>query len=68
MAVSYEPLWHTLLSKKLKKQDLYTLDISTATVSKMGKNEYVALQILEKICLGLDCKIDDVVEILPNEE
>ena len=36
---------------------------STNTLAKLSKNESVTLSILEKICLNLNCKIEDVVEI-----
>lgn len=62
--ISYDPLWKLLIDKKLKKLELCkAADISTATLAKMGKNEYVALPILEKICLALDCPIESVIEI-----
>ena len=62
--VSYDPLWKLLIDNKMKKLDLCrVVEISTATLAKMGKNEYVALQILEKICLTLECKIEDVISI-----
>lgn len=60
--VSYRPLWVTLASKELKKKDLMALtSISSATVTKMGKNEYVALEVIDKICTALDCEISDIV-------
>lgn len=60
--VSYRPLWVTLASRDLKKKDLMALtSISSATVTKMGKNEYVALEVIDKICTALDCEISDVV-------
>ena len=60
--VLYKPLWVTMANKELKKKDLFEIaDISSATVAKMGKNEYVALEIIDKICTALDCEITDVV-------
>lgn len=60
--VSYRPLWVTLAGRDLKKKDLMALtSISSATVTKMGKNEYVALEVIDKICTALDCEISDVV-------
>lgn len=37
--------------------------ISANAVAKMGKNEYVSLQTLEKICLTLGCQLSDVIKI-----
>lgn len=65
--ISYNPLWHTLLDKNMKKLELCKVaDISTATLAKLSKNEPVALTILEKVCLALDCSIQEVVEIQPK--
>ncbi|MCI8801685.1 MAG: helix-turn-helix transcriptional regulator [Lachnospiraceae bacterium] len=37
--------------------------ISRSTVFKMVNNEYVALDVLVRICMALDCGMDDMVEI-----
>lgn len=64
MAVNYKPLWLLLIEKDLNKTELSKLaNISTNAVAKMGKNEYVSLQTLEKICLVLDCQLNNVVQI-----
>ena len=62
--VSYKRLWETLKKKKIRKHDLMELaDISSTTLTKLNKNEIVALTVLIKICKALDCRIEDVVEI-----
>lgn len=62
--VSYKPLWYTLLSHDLKKSDLVKRGtVSSATMAKMGKNEYVALEVLDRICTDLGCPIEAIVEI-----
>ncbi len=62
--VSYKPLWHTLLSHDMKKMDLVERGtVSRATLAKMGKDEYVALEVIDRICAELDCPIEAVVEI-----
>lgn len=58
--VSYDPLWITLVKKKMKKKDLYNI-VSSATVARMGRGEYVSLEVIDKICVALDCGIGDVV-------
>lgn len=62
--VSYKPLWHTLVSLDLKKMDLVKRGaVSRATLAKLGKNEYVALEVIDRICTDLGCPIEAVVEI-----
>lgn len=64
MALSYKKLWKLLIDKDLKKKDLPALaDISTATVTKLGKNENVQTEVLEKICKALNCDISDIMEM-----
>lgn len=68
MAVSYKPLWHTLIEKDMNREDLKkAANITSNVVARMGRNEYVNLESIEKICLALDCKIEDVVEIFKEE-
>lgn len=65
--VSYQKLWETLKKKNIRKHDLMEIaGISSTTLTKLNKNEIVALTILIKICKALDCQIEDVVEI--NDE
>lgn len=67
--LSYKPLWHTLLDKKIKKLELCKIaGISTATLAKLGKDENVNTEMLNKICKSLDCRIDEVVEFVRDEE
>ena len=62
--VTYQRLWKTLEQKKIRKHDLMELaGISSTTLTKLNKNEIVALTVLVKICKALDCCIEDIVEI-----
>ena len=64
MAISYKKLWKLLIDKYLKKKDLQKLaGISSASITKLGKNENVNTDILEKICKALDCDIADIMEM-----
>ena len=65
MAVSYKKLWKLLIDKDIKKKDLSTMaGVSPATITKMGKNGHVTTEVLLKICTALDCRIDDIMEIV----
>lgn len=69
MALSYKPLWHLLVEKKMNKEDLKrAANITSNIVSRMSKDTYVNLDSLEKICLSLDCTLNDVVEIVKDTE
>jgi len=68
MAISYKKLWKLLIDRDLKKKNLPTLaGISSASVTKLGKNENVNTETLEKICRALNCDISDIMEMSENE-
>lgn len=63
--VTYQRLWDSLEKKNIRKHDLMKLaDISSTTLTKLNKDEIVALTVIVKICKALDCRIEDVVEIV----
>lgn len=64
MAVSYRKLWKLLIDRDMKKKDLRTISgISTNALAKLGKNDRVGTDILEKICISLNCDVGDIMEI-----
>lgn len=68
MAVSYNKLWKLLIDKKMKRTEMQRLaGISGNVLSRMGKDEYVSMESIEKICTLLRCDIGDVMEIIPSE-
>jgi DNA-binding Xre family transcriptional regulator len=67
MAVSYKKLWKLLIDMDIKKKDLSAkAGVSPATITKMGKGGHVTTEVLAKICSALGCKMDDIVEIIPE--
>ena len=42
--------------------------ITTNALAKLGKNEHVSTQVLEKVCNVLNCEIQDIMEFIPDEE
>lgn len=68
MTLSYNKLWKLLIDKNMTKTQLRILSgITSNALAKLGKNESVQLDTIAKICEVLNCKLDDVVELLPNE-
>lgn len=64
MAVSYRKLWKLLIDKDMKKKDLRMVTgISTNALAKLGKNDRVTTDVIEKICLALNCDVGDIMEI-----
>ncbi len=65
MAVSYDRLWKTLIDKKMNRTDLKNAaGISFNILAKLGRNEFVSMESIYKICVALNCRIEDVMEFV----
>lgn len=63
MPVSYDKLWKMLIDKKMKRTDLKEISgISFNVLAKLGKNKYVSMESIYKICIALNCDVNDVME------
>ena len=68
MARSYNKLWKLMIDKKINKTQLCkAAGITTNAMAKLGRNESVPLETLEKICAVLDCTLDDIVEFSEDD-
>lgn len=68
MGVSYSKLFKLLIDKKMKKKDLMSAaKISPSTMAKLGKDEYVSVEVLVKVCHALSVDIGDIIEITPSQ-
>ena len=62
--ITYKPLWHTLLSLDMKKMDLVERGlVSRSTLAKMGRDEYVALEVVDRLCMELGCPVEAVIGV-----
>lgn len=67
MAVSYKKLLHMLIDKNMTIADLqrqagYSANIST----RLRNDSYISLETVEKICCVLNCKMDEIIEFIPD--
>ena len=69
MRVSYKKLWIKLVEKDMSKADLRkATDMAPSTLTKLNKNEYIALSILVRICGILECDIGDIMEVIKDDD
>lgn len=65
MDVSYNKLWKRLIDCNMNKTELrQKAKISTNAIAKLGRNEAVSMETLDKICKALECNIGDIVEFV----
>lgn len=69
MTISYKKLWIFLIEKDISPAMLRKdLNIATGTMTKMRKNEEVALSVLLRICDYLNCNIGDICDAVKKEK
>ncbi|MCF2554360.1 helix-turn-helix domain-containing protein [Faecalicatena contorta] len=69
MRMSYKKLWLMLVEKEISQATLRKdLKIATGTMTKLRRNEEVALSVLLRICEYLDCNIGDICDAVRTNE
>ena len=69
MPVSYDRLWKKLIDEKMNRTELKNrIGVSTTTLAKLGKNEQVSLDVLERICKEFNCNIGDIMDYVGEKE
>lgn len=68
MSITYNKLWILLANRGMNKTDLKeTSGISFNVMARMGKNEPISFDSIEKICCVLNCNIGDIIDIIPDK-
>ncbi len=68
MKISYKKLWILLIEREISPAEIRKeLNIATGTMTKLRKNEEVALSVLLRICQYLDCNIGDICDAVKLE-
>jgi DNA-binding Xre family transcriptional regulator len=69
MAVSYKRLFHLMIDKGITNAELMEKGgFSANIITRLKRNNYVALDSIEKICYALNCGVDDILEFIPDEK
>ncbi|WP_243291613.1 helix-turn-helix transcriptional regulator [Bacillus sp. FJAT-47783] len=68
MNVSYNKLWKLMIDQNINKTQLKDkARLSTNVIAKLGRNEFVSIETLCKLCKVLNCNIGDIVDYVPDE-
>ena len=69
MKVRYNNLFKLLIDKKMKNTDLSReAGLTPATLARLSKDEIVSMETIIKICKCLNCRIEDVIELIPDSD
>ncbi|HOV26430.1 MAG TPA: helix-turn-helix transcriptional regulator [Pseudobacteroides sp.] len=68
MAISYKKLFHVMIEKGISNSQLQKqAGFSANIITRLKRNEYVSLESIESICRVLNCKVDDILEFVPDQ-
>lgn len=64
--IRYYRLFDLLNRRGMKKSDLREI-ISPKTIAKLSKGENLNTDVIDKICLFLNCQPEDIMEVIEDE-
>ncbi len=69
MAVPYDKMFHLLVDKRITNTQLAgKAGVSANIITRIKKNQYISLESVEKLCMALDCSVDDMLEFRVAEK
>ena len=69
MAVQYNKLFKMMIDRKMTNNQLAKqAGVSLNIITRLTRDEYIAMQTIEKICIALDCSVDDILEFIPESQ
>lgn len=68
MAVSYKKLFHVMIEKSITNAQLQKqAGFSANIITRLKRNDYISLETIESICKVINCKVDDILEFVPDQ-
>jgi len=69
MAVTYKKLFHLMIDRGITNAELMEkAGFSANIITRLKRDNYLSLDTIEKICFALGCKVDDILEFIPEQE
>ena len=67
MAVSYKKLFHVMIEKSITNAQLQKqAGFSANIITRLKRDDYISLETIESICKVINCKVDDILEFVPD--
>lgn len=68
MAVCYDKLFHMMIDKRMTNSQLMAkAGFSANIITRLKKHEYISLESIEKLCIAMECSVDDILEFQEKE-
>ena len=68
VAVKYDKLFHLLIDRKITNAQLaQKAGVSANIITRLKRDQYVSMESIERLCVALNCGVDDILEFIPDE-
>jgi DNA-binding Xre family transcriptional regulator len=68
MAVCYNKLFKLMIDKKISNSELASkAGVSLNIITRLKRDQYIAMDTIEKICIALGCSVDEILEFIPED-
>ena len=69
MAVKYDKLFHLLIDKKITNAQLAKkAGVSANIITRLKNDQYISMESVERLCMALNCGVDEVLEFVERKE
>ncbi len=66
--IIYNKLWDMMKLKGISQYDLYTkYNMNRSQLNRLRHNQNVTVNTLDKLCNILHCRIEDIIEHIPDD-
>ena len=67
--ISYQRLWKTMRERKVTQYALiHKHHVSPSQITRMKREESVSTHTIEMFCKILHCRVEDIMEYIPDEQ
>jgi DNA-binding Xre family transcriptional regulator len=68
MAICYDKLFHLMIDKDITNAQLREkAGVSANIITRLKKDEYISLESIEKICIAMNCGVDEILEFVAKD-
>lgn len=68
MAVKYDKLFHLLIDRKITNAQLaQKAGVSANIITRLKRDQYISMESIERLCVALNCSVDDILKFIPDE-
>lgn len=68
MAVKYDKLFHLLIDRKITNAQLaQRAGVSANIITRLKRDQYISMESIERLCVALNCGVDDILEFIPDK-